>query len=89
MGNPGADKLYIAARKRGIPATRSQVKQYIGAIGSKQIFKPLPRSSGVTAAEDVATRFQADLIDYHTKPSVANGITYRYVLVLVDVFTRE
>ena len=89
LGNPGADKLYIAARKRGIPATRSQVKQLISAIGTKQIFKPLPRSSGVTAAEDVATRFQADLIDYHTKPTVANGVTYRYVLVLVDVFTRE
>ena len=36
LGNPGADKLYIAARKRGIPATRSQVKQLISAIGSKQ-----------------------------------------------------
>jgi hypothetical protein len=89
LGNPGADKLYIAARKRNIPVTRNQIKQYVAALGEKQIFRPLPRSSGVTAAEDIATRFQADLIDYRTKPSEANGVTYRYVLVLVDVFTRE
>ena len=29
LGNPGADKLYLAARKRNIAVTRNQIKQYL------------------------------------------------------------
>ena len=29
LGNQGRDKLYIAARKRGIAVTRNQIKQLL------------------------------------------------------------
>ena len=44
LGNPGADKLYTAARKRGIAVTRSQIKQLLETKGAKQHFRPLPES---------------------------------------------
>ena len=52
LGNPGADKLYLAARKRNIAVTRNQIKQYLALKPERQVFKPLPRSSRATGAED-------------------------------------
>ena len=41
LNNPGADKLYTAARKRGIAVTRNQIKQLLETKGAKQLFRPL------------------------------------------------
>ena len=38
LGNPGQDKLYLAARKRGIGVTRNQIKQYLAQKPERQIF---------------------------------------------------
>ncbi len=84
LGNPGADKLFIAARKRGIPATRNQIKQLLDRP-ERQIFKPLPRSQGTTGAEDLDVQFQMDLIEFRTAPSKG----FRYILVLIEVFSRQ
>ena len=85
LGNPGADKLYIAARKRGIPATRNQIKQLLETKGAKQLFRPLPESKGKTGAEAPFTRMMMDLIEFRTAPSRG----FKYILVLIDVFSRE
>ena len=58
-GHPGADKLYIAARKRGIDVTRNQIKQLLERP-ERQIFRPLPQSKGQTGAEEIDTRMQLD-----------------------------
>ncbi len=88
LGNPGPDKLYIAARKRGIPVTRNQVKQLLAEKPERQIFRPLPRSLGQTGAEGLDVRWQMDLIQFSTAPSKVGRETFRYIAVLVDVFTR-
>ncbi len=89
LGNPGADKLFTAARKRGIPATRNQIKQLLETKGAKQLFRPLPESKGKTGAEAPFTRMMMDLIEFRTAPSKVGRETYRYILVLIDVFSRE
>ncbi len=89
LGNPGADKLFTAARKRGIPATRNQIKQLLETKGSKQLFRPLPESKGRTGAEAPFTRMMMDLIEFRTAPSKVGRETYKYILVLIDVFSRE
>ena len=89
LGNPGADKLYTAARKRGIPVTRNQIKQLLETKGAKQLFRPLPESKGKTGAEAPFTRMMMDLIEFRTAPSKVGRETYRYILVLIDVFSRE
>jgi transposase InsO family protein len=89
LGNPGADKLYTAARKRGIAVTRNQIKQLLETKGSKQLFRPLPESKGKTGAEAPFARMMMDLIEFRTAPSKVGGQTYKYILVLIDVFSRE
>ena len=69
LGNPGQEKLYTAARKRGIAVTRIQIKQYLTKKPERQIFRPLPRSLGATGAESLDSRWQMDLIQFSTAPS--------------------
>jgi transposase InsO family protein len=89
LGNPGADKLFTAAKKRGIQVTRNQVKQLLETKGAKQLFRPLPESKGKTGAEAPFTRMMMDLIEFRTNPSKVGRETYKYILVLIDVFSRE
>ena len=89
LGNPGADKLYVAARKRGIPATRNQIKQLLVEKPERQIFRPLPQSKGQTGAEGLDVRWQMDLIQFSTAPSKVGRETFRYIIVLVEVFSRQ
>ena len=89
LGNPGQEKLYIAARKRGIPATRNQIKQLLETKGARQLFRPLPQSKGQTGAEQIFERFQMDLIEFRTAPSKVGRDTFKYILVLIDVFSRQ
>ena len=85
LGNPGEAKLYTAARKRGIPVTRSQIKQYLAQRPERQIFRPLPRSSGTTGASSLNEKWQMDLIEFRTNPSKG----FKYILVLIEVFSRQ
>jgi transposase InsO family protein len=89
LGNPGQDKLYLAARKRGIPATRNQIKQLLETKGARQVFRPLPQSKGQTGSEGLDVRWQMDLIEFRTAPSKVGRETYRCILVLIDVFSRQ
>ena len=89
LGNPGADKLYLAARKRNIAVTRNQIKQYLALKPERQIFRPLPRSSGATGAETIDVRWQMDLIEFRTAPSKVGRETFKYIIVLIEVFSRE
>ena len=89
LGNPGADKLYLAARKRGIAVTRNQIKQFLAEKPKRQIFRPLPQSKGQTGAEELDVRWQMDLIQFSTAPSKVARETFRYIIVLIDVFSRQ
>ena len=85
LGTPGTEKLWKAARKRNIPVTRQQIKEFLSQKGEAQVFRPFPASQGKSSAEGPYTRFQMDLIDMKNSPS--NGMAV--ILVLVDVFTRK
>jgi hypothetical protein len=89
LGNPGAQKLYLSARKRGIAVTRNQIKQFLALKPERQIFRPLPRSSGATGAEDLDVRWQMDLIEFRTAPSKVGRETFKYIIVLIEVFSRQ
>ena len=85
LGNPGEAKLYIAAKKRGIPVTRNQFKQYLAQRPERQIFRPLPRSLGTTGASSLDEKWQMDLIEFRTNPSKG----FKYILVLIEIFSRQ
>ena len=46
LGTPGKEKLFKAARKKGINVSKAQVGSYLAKQGQKQIFRPLPESLG-------------------------------------------
>ena len=63
LGTPGFQKLYKAARKKGINISKTEVRSFLAKKGEKQIFRPLPESKGKSAAEDPGFRAQMDLVD--------------------------
>jgi len=85
LGNPGTEKLFRAAKKKGINVSKAEVRSFLGKVGSKQIFRPPPQSLGHSASEDVSFRTQMDLIDMKNDASLGN----KNILVLIDVFTRK
>ena len=91
IGNVGVDKLYAAARRKGIPGvTRETVRLFLATDAPKQLFRPLPQSQGKTGAEAQQFRVQMDLIDMKYSPSKvsARGPSYKNAIVLIDVMSR-
>ena len=90
LGNPGAEKLFIAARRRGLKMKKKEVNTLLSRLGERQIFQPIQPSKGKSASEDIDARYQMDLIDLHTDAAFEKtGGTQKYVLILINVFTRE
>jgi hypothetical protein len=87
LGYPGAAKLHLAARQAGLEVTGAQVAHFVQRQGARQIFERLQPSAGKTAAEGPDERYQGDLIDLTGEAREEGG--HRYILVLINVFTRE
>ena len=85
LGTPGLQKLYKAAKKKGIPVSKLEVRSFLAKKGEKQIFRPLPESKGKSATESPGFRAQMDLIDLKYSSSQGN----KNILVVIDVFTRK
>ena len=61
LGAPGAERLFTAARKRGINATRKDVSSLASVRGETQIFRLLPPAQGKTATHGPRdSRFMMD-----------------------------
>ena len=72
LGAPGVERLFTAARKRGINATRKDVRNLAAVRGETQIFRPLPPAQGKTATHGPRdSRFMMDLLDQRVNPSAA------------------
>ena len=88
LGIRGGDKLYKAARRRGLEGvtTKLAAEAVKGDVG-RQVLAPPPRSTGKSAAEGANQRLQADLIDISNNARVESGA--RFALLFTDVYTRE
>ena len=60
---PGARKLYLAAKKRGLNVTQQQAKLIAERNPGNQVIAPFQPSKGKTAAENIDARWQADLAE--------------------------
>ena len=85
LGTPGKDKLYKAAKKKGIAVSKLEVRSFLAKKREKQIFRPLPESKGKTGSEGPGFRAQMDIIDLKYSKSLGN----KNILVLIDVFSRR
>ena len=90
LGTPSAEKLFIAAKQRGLAVTKKQVRDFTERLGERQVYRPVQRSEGKTASEIIDSRFQMDLIDLHTDAAFdKTGGVNKFILILINVFTRE
>ena len=64
LGAPGQAKLWQEARKRKIPVTKEQVKNFVQRQGERQVFAQLPKATGKTASEGVDARYQLDIVSF-------------------------
>jgi transposase InsO family protein len=86
LGFPSAEKLYVAARRQGMDVTRAQAEAVAKGSGVAQINAPGPTFKGKIAAAAPQARWQADLIDFTATRSLRGE---RYILVVMDVFSRK
>ena len=91
LATPSADKLFIAAKQRGLNVTKKQVRDFSRRLGERQIYRPIQKSEGKTASESIDSRFQMDLIDLHNDAAFdkSSGGVNKFILILINVFTRE
>ena len=86
LGQPSVTKLMVAAKKRGIPITKTQAQAVQADV--KQLFaKELPQR-GAIATNEAGAVVQIDLIDF-SQYSSKNNKNHTYVLIAVDVFSRK
>ena len=56
--------------------------------GEKQVFQAVQPARGKTVSESLDSRFMMDLIQFNTKPVEVGSKTWRFVLVVINVFDR-
>ena len=89
MNRPSPERFSLALKKRGVKASAADLNNLvIKSIGTTQIFAPPPKPKGRVYAVDKDQRWMADIIVNSTTPSTHQGVTYRAVLLVQDVFTR-
>ena len=85
LGNPGVAKLHLEAKRRKLRVSKQQVQDLVKRQGARQLFQPVQKSAGKSAAESYSARYQADIADMSTTPSRG----FKYFLILVNVYSRE
>ena len=88
LGNPGVQPLWLAARRSGLEVTKKQVTAFVRKRGEKQVFQPVQPARGKTVAGGADATFQMDLADLKNSPEVRESATYKFFLVVVNVFDR-
>ena len=88
LNYPSADVFYRALKKRGIPAAKKDVQEFVSSRAERQIIAPPPKYQGHVVANDLNARWAADLISFVSRPATFKGVQYRYVLLVQDIFSR-
>jgi hypothetical protein len=88
LGHPGVAPLWLAVKKRNLDITRKRVVSYVKKKGEKQVFQAVQPARGKTVSESLDSRFMMDLIQFNNKPVNVGLKTWRFVLVVINVFDR-
>jgi transposase InsO family protein len=83
LGNPGAEALYTAAKRKKLAVTKKQVQEFVRAKSEKQVLGAPQRAAGKSVSED-DNRWMMDLIDVSRVPAGS----WKFFLVCVNVFDR-
>lgn len=83
---PGINKLYRITKENNININKKQITQFIKKQKLNQIYNPQHNKQGYITAFQPFDRVQIDLVDLQNFKRQNKG--YRYILIVVDVFTR-
>jgi len=86
LNYPSAAKLKSALRAEGLPFDPEEVDRLQRGQASRQVQAPTTRWNGRIVAEQMDSKWFADLIDFSAAPSTGKG--ERYILCCQDVFSR-
>lgn len=87
----GVRKLYKAITKLFIGVSEREVASVINSLHKAQRLKPTFLNKAPihpVKSSGVMHQVQVDLVDMQSNPVTANSQTFKYVLVLLDVFSR-
>ena len=89
MGYPSTASFYKALRRRGVQVRMSDIEKELTKYqSSRQVTGPKPKYDGKIVSFDFNHKWACDLISYVSKPSKNNEGTFRYVIIVQDIFSR-
>ncbi len=83
LGNPGAEALYTAAKRRKLAVSKKDVQEFVKTKSEKQVLGAPQRAAGKSISEN-DNRWMMDLIDVSQVPAGS----WKFFLVCVNVFDR-
>jgi len=89
LSYPTAAKFRATLAKRGVKISVKDAQAIASRLGQRQALAPERPYAGRIVSPDLNARWAADLISYIAQRAVVEGRTYRYVLVVQDIFSRK
>ena len=89
LSYPTAAKFRAALEKRGIKLSAKAVQEFVSKYGQRQVLAPERPYAGRIVSPDLNARWAADLISYVAQPVKVGEQTFRYVLIVQDIFSRK
>ena len=86
LSRPSANKLYLAAKERGIPLTQARAREFTKNDEGGQAYAPGPNFGGKVVASSINERWAADIIDQKAK---RGSYGESAILVVQDIFSRR
>ena len=87
---PSAQRLQRALAKEGIPARVKDIHELLtGREGSRQVLQPPPKYEGNIASTRLDDRWVADMMSFVANPAKDGDNTWKYVLLVQDIFSRK
>jgi len=87
--SPSAVAFRRALARKGIPARLKDIQEFVESKSERQVIAPPPKYTGKIVAHDIDDRWMADLIAFTSRPATNAGKSYAYVLIVIDVFSRQ
>ena len=85
---PSALNFRRAAEVAGLSIKLADAKRLAAKYSQRQVTAPANPHNGVITSGKLDARWQADLASYVAQEAKVAGVTYRHVLVVLDVFSR-
>ena len=89
LNAPSATAFRRALARKGIPSRLKDIQEFVSSKSERQILAPPPKYEGKIVSHDIDHRWMADLISFTSRPATKSGVVYTYVLVVIDVFSRQ